>query len=510
MAQHGELRGLVRKLTTNEQLIRGFGGLCRVRRGFFVSHAYKLSPLAIASSSCGRYPLAVDTHGGWLLGRAVGAAELQVDASLLRDIEAAHTNWRAAQLPMHARVRVLDELRAALREDADALADCISQEARKPIALARLEVQRAVETCAQTVLAAAQVSAGACLDPGLSSQSAGMFAWTQRRAVGPALLITPFNFPLNLAMHKVCASLLAGVPWLLKPSPRTPGVAQRLGACVARTSLPAEQWSVADLPHTALEPLLAHFPLLSFTGSSEVGWSLRGRFPQHRMLLELGGVAPAAVFADTPVDDVALAQRLMASATGYAGQSCISLQRVLVERSRYAALHEALSAARAAVRPGVLDDPATLLGPMIDAEATARTLERLRQSGAHCEGGTRLAADTLEPALLTELAPDASLHRQELFAPVLSLEPFDDEAELAPRLNAGPYGLQASVFTADFARARRLAVQLDYGAVLHNEVPSWRADAWPYGGVKASGLGREGASAAYAFMTEPQLVVSRA
>ncbi len=417
-----------------------------------------------------------------------------------------------AALSAERRATVLEGARAALLSRKDELAAILVEEAGKPLALARAEVERAGDT----LLAAAHVARYPEVEArdlsGFGS-GAGRLALVKRVPVGPVLAITPFNFPLNLVCHKLAPAVAAGCPVVLKPASQTPSAALALGAALVEAGLPPGALSVVPSRASDLSPLVTdrRFALLTFTGSAEVGWGLKKAAWDKRVTLELGG--NAAVVVEPDWDDLAdAARRIAAAAFAYAGQSCISVQRVLVHRSVYPAFVELLAAATEAVVAGDPADPRTLCGPMIDAANGERVLDWV--SRARAAGGRLLAGGTAEgpvvrPTLLSEVPADQPVVSSEVFGPVAVLAPYDAFDEALAAVNDSRYGLQAGLFTRDVAKLRRAWETLHVGGIVQGDVPTWRCDPMPYGGVKESGVGREGPSFAYREMTEERLLVLR-
>jgi acyl-CoA reductase-like NAD-dependent aldehyde dehydrogenase len=414
----------------------------------------------------------------------------------------------------------LQGLRAGLVLQRSPLLAAIVEEAGKPIGLAEAEFARALHTC----------------DAGLSSlhhsgdmagaldqvpAGAGRYGIRRRFPVGVVVGITPFNFPLNLVMHKLVPAIVAGCPLVLKPAEQTPSAASmvmRIARDVgASLGIPAAAMSLLFVHRDdtdAMSALLGspHASLISFTGSSAVGWSLRARVAPTRCVLELGGDAPVVIANDVSEDALAdIAARIAASAFGYAGQSCISTQRVFVHAAVASRLESALVAATQALRMGDVHDKSTLVGPVINDAAAERFDALIADAMAH--GARRLVGGGrhsrwCESTLLTAPTAHARLHSEEAFLPIATLASYDSDDEVAVRINASPYGLQAGVF-GSLDTAWRFHAKLRVGAVLHNEVPSYRLDHMPYGGLKSSGDGFEGLPAALEHYTEPRLLVVR-
>lgn len=338
--------------------------------------------------------------------------------------------------------------------------------------------------------------------------------FTQRVPVGPCSFITPFNFPLNLVAHKVAPAIAAGCPFILKPSDRTPVSALIMAEILAETELPEGAFSVLPVRLEDIGPLIEddRLKLLSFTGSEKVGWELKARAGRKKVVLELGGNAACVVdeAPGAPLDFIA--DRVAQGAFFQAGQSCISVQRVLVHASLYDALREKLVERAKALRPGHPSDEATTLGPMIDEPAARRLegwIQQAVQRGARVLAGGGRRGSVLDATVLEGVPEDASLSSEEAFGPVVLLQPFDSFDEALAQVNSGRFGLQAGLFTQDLSRAMKAWDELEVGGVVVGDVPSFRVDTMPYGGVKGSGIGREGVKYAIEDMTELRLLVLR-
>ena len=413
------------------------------------------------------------------------------------------------RLPSWKRSAILAQMAEAISTRVEELALTIMQEAAKPIADARMEVARALQTVHVAAEEARRIH-GALTAADWTPGNEGRFALMRRFPIGPILGITPFNFPLNLVAHKLAPAIASGSPIIIKPAPQTPLSALRLATLAIEAGWPLEAISVLPCNNEVASKLVEdeRITMLSFTGSAAVGWQLKARVPRKRVTLELGGNAAVVVCADADLD--LAAQRIIAGGFSYAGQSCISVQRVYAHNSLHTALIERLQAALASWIPA---DPAldsTRVGPMISAAAAERAEQWIASavsSGArlHC-GGSRCGA-FLEPALLSEVPEDSALCREEAFAPVVLVNSFSTIEEAFERVNASSYGLQAAIFTRSWATMAQAWNELAVGAVLVDESSSWRADHLPYGGIKNSGVGKEGVRSAIEEMTEPRTLL---
>ncbi|MBC7460512.1 MAG: aldehyde dehydrogenase family protein [Thermoleophilia bacterium] len=410
----------------------------------------------------------------------------------------------------HARAAVLDRAVELLAQRHEEFAQCICSEAGKPITLARAEVDRALDTLRFSAVEA-RTLVGQVVPMSATTVGAVAAGFTLRVPVGVVAAITPFNFPLNLSLHKLAPAIAAGCPIVHKPASSTPLTGVLLHDLLIDAGLPPERLrlvtgsggEVGDA--LATDPRVRH---LSFTGSSDVGWQLPKRVHRARVSLELGNSTPLLVFGDADLDAVAAA--VAAHGYGFAGQSCISVQRVLVEQSVYGEVLERLTAAVGGVAFG---DPArddVVAGPVIDAGARDKVLGLLRE--AEAAGARRLVGgdhdgNVIAPTLLADVDPALAVSCQELFGPAVVVTPFEDEAQAIEYANGTPYGLQAGAFTSDLTRALRLAERLEFGAVTINVSPTFRADQMPYGGTKDSGNTKEGPAWAVRELTEERLVL---
>ena len=411
----------------------------------------------------------------------------------------------------YERKAVLEHCVRRFRERADELAMALCIEAGKPIRDSRGEVTRLIDTFTVAAEEATRIG-GEVLELQISARARGYRGMTQRVPVGPCSFISPFNFPLNLTAHKVAPAIAAGCPFVLKPATRTPIGALIIAEVLAETDLPAGAFSVLPVHRDCAELFTTdeRLKLLSFTGSPAVGWALKAKAGKKKVVLELGGNAACIVDEDADVD--AVVPRLVFGAFYQSGQSCISVQRILVHARRYDEVREKLVAA---TRELVMGDPKreeTFLGPMIDAGEAARlerwTGEAVTRGGRVLCGGHRQGA-MHEATLLEGVPRDCALYAEEAFGPVAVLGRFERFDDALAEVNDSRFGLQAGVFTRDLHRAQRAWDELDVGGVVVGDVPSFRVDHMPYGGIKDSGLGREGVRWAIADLTEERLLVLR-
>jgi glyceraldehyde-3-phosphate dehydrogenase (NADP+) len=344
--------------------------------------------------------------------------------------------------------------------------------------------------------------------------AAGRLAYVRRVPRGAVLAISPFNFPLNLVSHKVAPAIAVGAPVVLKPAPKTPLSALVLGQLIAETDLPTGMVSVLNVPNEQASDLVAdaRLPVVSFTGSGPVGWQIQKAVPHKHVTLELGGNAAAVVCSDWSGDeDLDWAATRIATFSNYqAGQSCIGVQRVFVAEAVYDDFKQRLVSAVEALEVGDPSDEATQVGPVINEEAAVRIeawVSEAVEGGATVLTGGGRAGTTVEPTVLEGVASSAKVSCDELFGPVVVIEPVADETTAFERVNDSPYGLQAGVFTHNLQTAFHAHRELEVGGVIIGDVPSYRADQMPYGGVKQSGVGREGVRYAMADYTYERVMV---
>jgi acyl-CoA reductase-like NAD-dependent aldehyde dehydrogenase len=447
-------------------------------------------------------------YSGELVGRvAKGGAE-----QARRAVDAAERAMREP-LPAHKRAEVLVRVAGALGRRHEEAAQLICAEAGKPLKAARVEVSRAMSTFTMAAVEARKL-AGEMVPMDASQAGTGKLAFTLRVPVGVVGAISPFNFPLNLVAHKVAPALAAGCAVVLKPASQTPLSALLLAELETEAGLPAGWLNVVVGPAAEIGDVLVEderVRMISFTGSGETGWALRERAPRKRVGLELGNATPVIVEADADLEDVA--GRLAAHAFSFAGQSCISVQRVYVQRAAYDDLLARFLPKVEALRVGDPADEETDVGPLIDDGARERVLawiEEARAGGADVLAGGTLDGELVRPTVIANAGPELKVSCEEVFGPVCTVTPYDTLDEAIELSNATRYGLQAGIFTASLSSALAAAQRLEFGGVTINEAPTFRADQMPYGGVKASGNTREGPAWAVRELTEERLVVLQA
>ena len=444
-------------------------------------------------------------------GSVVGRTYLGDDDMFERAADAASAAAPAmAALPAYERAAILRRVAAALGAGRDEFARTLAAEAGKPVRESAVEVDRAAFTFSVAADESLRLG-GEMLPLDLMPHGARRFAVTRRFPVGPVAAISPFNFPLNLAAHKLAPAVAAGNPIVLKPATRTPLSALIIARLLDDAGLPKGALSVLPFDRTTGDRLVTddRFALLTFTGSSAVGWSMKARSGRKRVVLELGGNAGVIVDADADVDRVV--DRIVAGGFAYAGQSCISVQRVYVHDTLMARVAEALAAKLEGLTVGDPLDEATDVGPLITIEEAERVdtwVQEAVAAGARLlTGGRRVGRAAYAPTVLTDIPETAKVCNEEVFAPMVGLYSFNAFDDAVDAVNRSRYGLQAGVFTNTLGHGLSAFERLHVGGVILNDVPAWRIDHMPYGGVKASGLGREGPRYAIEDMTELKLLV---
>jgi len=412
--------------------------------------------------------------------------------------------------PAHVRAEALLRVSRALAERAEEIAETITAENGKPLKWANVEVTRAVNTFRFAGEEARRFT-GDLQRLDTDTGGEGRLALVRRVPRGPVLAVAPFNFPLNLVAHKVAPALAVGAPVVVKPASATPLSALLLGELLAEAGLPEGAFSVLPVRGSDMGSLVTdeRLPVISFTGSTAVGWSLADSAPRKHVVMELGSNSAAIVCADWPDLDRAAA-RIATFGNYQAGQSCIAVQRVLVHRDVADEFVPRLVAAVRALRTGDPHDPEVEVGPLIDEDNARRVEEWVAEAvaaGATLHVGGGRSGTSVEPTVVQDVPASARLWHQEVFGPVLAVSVVDSVDEAFEQANATEYGLQAGVFTRDVAVAFRAAAELEVGGVIIGDVPSYRADQMPYGGVKGSGTGREGVRSAMEDFTEQRTMV---
>jgi acyl-CoA reductase-like NAD-dependent aldehyde dehydrogenase len=418
---------------------------------------------------------------------------------------------RTRALPRWKRREILEDVAAALIEQKERFAKLIVAEAGKPIRLARSEVDRAVLTFKTAAEEAARLG-GETIPLDLTEGNENRWGLVQRFPVGPVLAITPFNFPLNLVAHKAAPAIAAGCPIILKPAPQTPFTALALGEVILKAGWPEEALAVLPLSNADTAWLAEkedRIKLVSFTGSAKVGWELKAHSSRKRVLLELGGNAALIIHGDwRDLDDAAL--RTAHAAFGFAGQSCISVQRIFVDKSVFQTFLWKLVECAAKLVSGNPELEDTDVGPIVrlaEAERVESWIKEAMDGGARLIAGGERNGSVVTPAILTGTKSGMKIRDEEAFGPVVIVEPYTDFEDALAEANHSRFGLQTGLLTRDAGRILTAYRELEVGALIVGDTPAWRLDPMPYGGVKDSGLGREGIRSAIEEMTEPRMLV---
>jgi acyl-CoA reductase-like NAD-dependent aldehyde dehydrogenase len=450
----------------------------------------------------------IDKYTGQVATRVAMADAAAIDQAIGRAEAAAPA--MAAMAP-YERQAVIEHCVKRFHERFDELAHTLCVEGGKPIKDSRGEVTRLIETF-KIAAEEAVNQRGEVLSLDRSARARGYWGMFKRVPVGPCSFISPFNFPLNLAAHKIAPALAVGCPFVLKPASLTPLGALIIGEVMAETSLPEGAFSILPCRRDGADLFTTddRLKLLSFTGSPDVGWALKAKCGKKKVVLELGGNAACIVDHDADLDDAVA--RIIIGAFYQSGQSCISVQRILIHERVYDAFRDKLVAATKALKSGDPKHDDTFIGPII-SKAEADRMEAWIQSAVAngaillC-GGTR-QDNILEATLLENVPKDEPAYAEEFFGPAAVLEKFSDFDDALDVVNDSRFGLQAGIFTRDIYKAHRAWDKLEVGGVVIGDVPSWRVDHMPYGGVKDSGLGREGIRYAMEDMSEIRLMVLR-
>jgi len=444
-------------------------------------------------------------YSGEVVGRVAkgGAAETK------RAVDAAEQGLHNP-LPAHKRAEILVKVVAGIARRHDEIARQISDEAGKPLKAARVEASRAMSTYTFAAVEARKL-AGEMVPMDAAQAGEGKLAFTLRRPIGVVGAISPFNFPLNLVAHKLAPALAAGCPVVLKPATQTPLSALLLAELEDEAGLPPGWLSVVVGPSAEIGDVLIEderVKAITFTGSGAVGWGLAARAARKKVNLELGNATPVIVTADADIEAAATA--MAAHAFSFAGQSCISVQRLYVERPAYDRFVEAFVPKVEALKIGDPADEETDVGPVIDEDARERILEWIaeaRAGGAEILAGGEERDGLIAPTVIAGASPELKVSCEEVFGPVVTVNAFDSLDEAIELANSTRYGLQAGIFTSRLDTAMRAGQELEFGGVIVNEAPTFRADQMPYGGVKDSGNTREGPAYAVRELTEERLVV---
>ncbi|MDQ3770945.1 MAG: aldehyde dehydrogenase family protein [Actinomycetota bacterium] len=460
----------------------------------------------------GRFKSSDDTfevtspYDGEVVATVSRPGEADVEASIAA---AAEVFAASRKLPVHVRAEALAHISRRLDERSDEVAETIAREGGKPLKWAKAEAARAVSTfrwAAETI----RSDNGEIMRLDTEASLGSRLGLIRRFPLGPVLAITPFNFPVNLVAHKVAPALAVGAPVVVKPASATPLGALLLGELFAETDLPEQMMSVLPVSGSESGALVKddRFAKISFTGSSEVGWNMRSEAPKKAITLELGGNAGVIVHSDGDVTKAA--QRVAYGGYYQAGQSCISVQRVLVHKDVAERFNELLVTEVNKLKTGDPMDPETDVGPVIDHDSLERIsqwVDEAVQSGAEILTGGKREDPFYVPTVLANTSSDMKVRCEEIFGPVVTVSTYEDFDDAITEINNSNYGLQAGVFTTDINRLMTAWRDIEVGGLIANDVASFRADQMPYGGSKDSGAGREGLRYAMEEMTEPRIMV---
>lgn len=448
-----------------------------------------------------------DPYDGNVIAEVASAGPEEIEQA----IEAAQDAFaETRRMSRAARSDILAAAAAAIREREEDLATTIRREAGKPISLARWEVQRCLNTFTLAAEEARRIT-GELVPADILPRYQGYRALYERFPIGPVLGITPFNFPLNLIAHKIAPALATGNTIVLKPAPQTPVSALKLAEIVQAAGAPKGAVNVIPCTNELAEKMATdeRFKMLTFTGGAKVGWHLKTIAGKKKITLELGGNAGLIIESDADLGTAA--KKAAVGGFAYAGQACISVQRIYVQRRVYDDFLGRLVKEAESLGCGDPADEKTVVGPMVSSAAADRIVEWIaeaRTGGALCLTGGRRQGSVISPAILVNVKPTMRVSCEELFGPVVTVEPYDEFVDAVARVNDSPFGLQAGVFTRDHGKIDYAFEHLEVGAVLINETSYFRIDNYPYGGIKDSGFGREGVRYAMESMTEPRVLVT--
>ena len=445
-------------------------------------------------------------YDGAVVGRVFQGRRQHAEAAIAAAVKAFGTTRR---LPAFERQRVLRRVAEGITKRKEEFSRTLCQEAGKPIKAARTEVERAIFTFTVAAEESTRIY-GEYLPLDWQEYTAGRWGIVKRFPLGPIAGITPFNFPLNLVVHKVAPAIAAGCPMVLKPAPETPLSSLLMAEVVQQAGWPDGALNVIPLSNEDAGLLVSddRIKMISFTGSAAVGWQLKKNSGKKKVILELGGNAGVIIHSDADLEYAA--ERCVAGGFGYAGQTCISVQRILVQQSVYGKFTDLFLAGVKTLRTGDPLDESTDVGPVIRESDAQRAIDWIHEAvrgGARVLCGGNRKGSIVEPTVLTGTKPDMKVNCQEIFGPVVTVEPYGEFDEALRQINSSAYGLQAGIFTRDAKLMFQAFEELEVGGLLAGDVPTFRIDHMPYGGVKDSGIGREGLRYAIEEMTEPKLMV---
>ena len=466
-------------------------------------------PLYVAGKACetGKWLEVEDKFSGQTFARVALANSVVLEQAMSAAVQAevamaALKPFQKQQILLHC-VERFQQLRGELT-------DILVQEGGKPRLAAAAEVERLINTFQLAADAVTQLDEGRMIPLAVTPAAAAYRGMVKHMPIGAVSLISPFNFPLNLTAHKIAPAIAAGCPFVLKPASLTPLSALKIAQILAETDLPKGAFSILPCERQDADVLVTdeRFKLLSFTGSDIVGWDMKARAGRKKVTLELGGNAAVMIEPDTEISDV-LIDRLIAAAYGHAGQVCISVQRILVHTDIYSEVKKKLVAKLKKIQAADPNLTTTLVGPMIKASEALRLkqwVDQAEQQGAKILAGGKLQGVLFDPTLLEKVDPSLDVYQNEVFGPVAILEKYKKFEQGIARINASRFGLQAGVYTQSLEKMLYAWDHLQVGGVIINDVPTFRVDNMPYGGVKDSGLGREGIQSAIRDMQEERIL----
>jgi acyl-CoA reductase-like NAD-dependent aldehyde dehydrogenase len=445
-------------------------------------------------------------YDGAIVGRVFQGRRSHAEAAIAAAVKAFGTTRR---LPAFERQRVLRRVAEGIAKRKEEFSRTLCQEAGKPIKAARTEVERAIFTFSVAAEESTRIY-GEYLPLDWQEYTAGRWGIVKRFPIGPIAGITPFNFPLNLVAHKVAPAIAAGCPMVLKPAPQTPLSSLLMAEVVQQAGWPDGALNVIPLSNDDAGVIITddRLKMISFTGSAAVGWQVKKNSGKKKVILELGGNAGVIIHNDADIEYAA--ERCVAGGFGYAGQTCISVQRILVQQSVYGKFTDMFLAGVKSLQIGDPLDESTDVGPLIresDAQRAVEWIQEAVRGGARVLCGGNRKVSIVEPTVLTGTKPEMKVNCQEVFGPVVTVEPYAEFHEAVRQINSSAFGLQAGLFTRDAKLMFQAFEELEVGGLLAGDVPTFRIDHMPYGGVKDSGIGREGLRYAIEEMTEPKLMV---
>ncbi|WP_048152997.1 aldehyde dehydrogenase family protein [Methanolacinia paynteri] len=450
----------------------------------------------------------INPYTGDVFDRICLCGEEEIEEAIAGSSEAFK---ETSALAGYEKMRILERLAELIGENREKFVEILINEGGKVRSLASAEVDRSIETIKISGEEAVRQT-GEIIPLDRTEAGRGYTCFSRRFPVGTVLAITPFNYPLNLACHKIGPAIAAGNPFILKPASKTPVSGLLLGELVLEAGYPAEAVSVVPCEFRLAEKMVRdeRIAFLSFTGSPGVGWHLKSIAGRKKVSLELGGNAAAIVHSDADLEHAA--SRIATGACANAGQVCISVQRVFVQNAVFREFLERLSSAFESLKNGDPDKSDTFVGPMISEEAAGEAWRKVQAAisgGAKIISGGRYDGKTISPTIITDATPEMEINSTEIFAPVVTVTPYEKFSEAVDLANNSVYGLQAGVFTSDIGNAFYAYEKIEAGGVIINDIPTFRVDLMPYGGVKMSGFGREGPAYALAEMTEQKIMVIR-